>query len=86
MSNKYTYEDIIINPNDKRLEGAIGKQVYYGDIPPFVLEDANHDYPSSTMLWSIRRSDAFPFTIVSPSHQDSYYACIIIKKELEEEN
>ena len=25
---KYTYEDIIINPKDKRLNGAIGKEVY----------------------------------------------------------
>ena len=80
---EYTYKDVIIDPQDKRLKGAIGKEVYYGDIPPLVLEDANHDYPSGTILWNIRRSDAFPFTIVSPSHQDSSYACIIIKKEPE---
>ena len=26
---EYTYEDIIMDPNDPRLEGAIGKECYF---------------------------------------------------------
>lgn len=40
---KYTYEDIIINPEDKRLEGAIGKEVYCDDTPFDVLKGANRN-------------------------------------------
>lgn len=36
----YTWEDIIVNPKDSRLEGVIGQEVYYHDAPTLVLEDA----------------------------------------------
>ena len=30
---EYTYEDIIMDPDDPRLEGAIGKECYFSDFP-----------------------------------------------------
>ena len=77
---KYTYEDIIINPNDPRLENAIGKEVYYGDIPSLVLDDANNNWQPMKLL-GIKRSNCFPFAVNSLSDLYCFHCCIIIKKE-----
>ena len=37
---EYTYEDIIMDPNDPRLEGAIGKECYVSDFPKIALNNA----------------------------------------------
>ena len=79
---KYTYEDIIINPNDPRLENAIGKEVYYGDIPSLVLDDANNNWQPMKLL-GIKRSNCFPFAVNSLSDLYCFHCCIIIKKEPE---
>ena len=37
---EYTYEDIIMDPEDPRLEGAIGKECYFSDYPREALKHA----------------------------------------------
>lgn len=77
---KYTYKDIIIDPRDERLKGAIGKEVYYGDIPSLVLDDANNNWQPMKLL-GIKRSNCFPFAVNSLSDLYCFHCCIIIKKE-----
>ena len=78
---KYTYEDIIINPNDKRLNGAIGKEVYCNDTPFDVLQGANEN-KGTGILTKIDRAqvDCFPFS-VNIDNNEIVFCCIIIKKE-----
>lgn len=74
---KYTWDDVIINPNDPRLEGAIGKYVYYA-ITPFEcirLANNNNIY-SLDRLEYIQKECEGIFMIGKTS-----YPCIIIKKE-----
>ena len=40
---EYTYADIIIDPNDPRLEGAIGKECYFSNYPKKLLECARYN-------------------------------------------
>ena len=75
---EYTYEDIIMDPEDPRLEGAIGKQCYFSDYPKKLLESARYnsalylDY-----LTNISKEKACPFV----DKNGSSWALIIIKKE-----
>ena len=39
--DKYTYKDIIIDPNSEEAKNAIGKEAYYSDNPTECLEYAN---------------------------------------------
>lgn len=74
---KYTYEDIIINPNDKRLEGAVGKEVYLETSAIDVLKQANeNDIPN--ILMAIHKDVAFPFQGIM-----FRYPFVILKKEPE---
>ena len=76
---EYTYEDIIMDPNDPRLENAIGKVCYFGDYPKGVLDNARNDLPESLFrLKSIDKEENFPF--VDNNYEDNY-AVIILKKE-----
>lgn len=75
---KYTYEDVIINPNDPRLENAIGKECYLSDYPKYALDKANN-FPSDTShLKRIEKYLASPF-IDDVCGYD--WAVIILKKD-----
>ena len=74
---KYTYEDIIINPEDPRLE--IGAEYYYCDNPTYCLHSANNnDVIHLAGLENVYPNIKEPFFI-----DDIYSICIIRKKEPE---
>ena len=81
---KYTFKDIIIDPEDERLKDAIGKKVYFGNNPQLTLNEARNDEDLGT-LSSIEVKNAFPFSINGTGllANDLYggYICIILKKE-----
>ena len=73
---EYTYEDIIMDPEDPRLEGAIGKECYLSDCPKMALDYArNNSVPDR--LKSINKESAAPFV----SHDETNWVVVIIKKE-----
>lgn len=74
---EYTYKDIIIDPEDPRLENAIGKECYLSDYPREALKHAiNHTI--KYYLKSINKEEICPF--IDEENEDNW-ACIIIKKE-----
>ena len=74
---EYTYEDIIMDPEDPRLENAIGKECYLSDYPREALKYAiNHTI--KYRLKSINKEEICPF--IDEEDEDNW-ACIIIKKE-----
>lgn len=73
MADKYTWDDIIINPNDPRLEGAMGKQIYTADTPIVCLRKANRNDTTSELL----RVDS---NAIHPFKAKNWWACIILKK------
>ena len=74
---EYTFADIIMDPEDPRLEGAIGKECWLSDYPKGVLDYARNNL-KEFRLKSIDKEDNFPF--VDNNHEDNW-ALIIIKKE-----
>lgn len=75
MAEKYTYADIIIDPDDVRVE--IGKEYWFADYPFNVLLFANRDDRAChDILSGITRRDITPFFI-----RGKHYACLIRKKE-----
>lgn len=72
---EYTYEDIIINPKDPRIE--LGKEYYFGDKPKELLKIAREDN-SADVLFEVRKDSDEPFAFASLG-----YSCIIRKKEPE---
>ena len=77
MAN-YTYEDIIMDPEDPRLEGAIGKECYFSDYPKNLLNNARSNSSDICRLKSIDKEDDAPFI---DGESDYGWTCIIIKKE-----
>lgn len=76
---EYTYEDIIMDPNDPRLEGAIGKVCYFNDSPKMILEHANNNSPNNFFsLKEINKNNEYPFT---DGKYEDVWTLIIIKKE-----
>ena len=76
---EYTYEDIIMDPKDPRLEGAIGKECYFGQFPKVALDNANKDF-RPLALEKIDEMSNFPFYM----HNDERkypWPCIILRKE-----
>ena len=74
---EYKYNDIIMDPNDPRLENAIGKECYLSDYPREALKHAiNHTI--KYRLKSINKEEICPF--VDDEDEDNW-ACIIINKE-----
>ena len=73
---EYGFEDIIINPEDPRLEGAIGKECYLSDCPKIALDYARHN-SLPDRLKSISKESAAPFV----GHDDVNWVVVIIKKE-----
>lgn len=74
MYNKYTWDDIIINPNDPRIE--VGKEYYYNSVPFAVLWEVNKDFYTS-ILEGVIEGSSEPFKVKS----GNCYSCIIRKKE-----
>ena len=73
---EYTYEDIIMDPNDPRLEGAIGKECYLSDCPKIALDYARNN-SSIDRLKSINKESAAPFV----GDDEVNWVMVIIKKE-----
>lgn len=74
---EYTYEDIIMDPNDPRLEGAIGKECYVSDFPKIALNNAR-DNLITDRLKRIEKEETCPF--VDEEEEDNW-TVIILKKE-----
>lgn len=74
---EYTYEDIIMDPNDPRLEGAIGKECYFSDYPKKLLNGAIYNLPEYLdCLTDIREEGVCTFV----DKNGTKWALIIIKK------
>ena len=77
MADKYTYADVIIDPNDPRVE--FGKEYYFGVFPKEALEYANKN-GRGALLEDIDLVSNFPFSM---ENFDESAPCIIRKKEPE---
>ena len=75
---EYTYEDIIMDPEDPRLEGAIGKECYFSDYPKKLLNSAIYNLPEYLdCLTDIKKEGVCTFV----DKKGTKWASIIIKKE-----
>ena len=75
---EYTYADIIMDPNDPRLEGAIGKECYFSEYPKKVLYGArNNSSEYLDCLTNIIKEGVCPFV----DKKGYGRTLIIIKKE-----
>ena len=76
--DEYTYADIIMDLNDPRLEGAVGKECYFSDYPKKLLNGAIYNLPEYLdCLTDIRKEGVCPFV----DKKGNKWALIIIKKE-----
>ena len=75
---EYTYADIIMDPNDPRLEGAIGKECYFSDYPAILVNYAKNNSSDTIRLKRIDKEGSCPF--IDEEYEDNWI-CIIIKKE-----
>ena len=73
---KYTWDDIIIDPTSDRAKKAVGKDCYFGATPIGCIKNANDD-KNSSVLREVRSNEFSPFIT---SNYGSY-SCIIVKKE-----
>ena len=76
---EYTYKDVIIDPDDPRVE--IGKEYYFGDTPAQVLDSASAEC-GLYRLMDINPRAGYPFEFDTDLSCSSY-PCIIRKKEPE---
>ena len=75
---EYTYEDIIMDPEDPRLEGVIGKECYFSDYPKKLLDSArNNSSGYLDCLTNIIKEGVCPFV----DKKGYGRTLIIIKKE-----
>ena len=79
MADKYTWENIIFNPETEEVKTFIGKECYFGDIPAECLKRANDD-TNLGVLEDIKIGTSYPFFKQGVS---SGYGCIIVKKRFE---
>ena len=77
---EYTRKDIIMDPNDPRSEGAIGKKVYSSSDINLLLHRANNDEHEMT-LTQIEDVDSEPFTVMNMDGTEYDADFIILKKE-----
>ena len=77
---EYTRKDIIMDPNDPRLEGAIGKKVYCSLDINLLLNRANDNEYEMT-LTQVEDVDSEPFTVMNTDGTEYDADFIIIKKE-----
>ena len=76
--SEYSYNDIIMDPEDPRLEGAIGKECYFSDYPKKVLDGArNNSSEYLDYLTNIIKEGVCPFV----DKKGYGRTLIIIKKE-----
>ena len=75
MADKYTYADVIIDPNDPRVE--IGAEYYFGNTPKDVLGFANKQ-GRGDILKGIYEAVQYPFGM---ENQEFRKCCLIRKKE-----
>ena len=76
--SEYSYNDIIMDPEDPRLEGAIGKECYFSDYPKKLLNSAIYNLPEYLdYLTDIRKEGVCTFV----DKKGTKWALIIIKKE-----
>ena len=76
--SEYSYNDIIMDPEDPRLEGAIGKECYFSDYPKKLLNSAIYNLPEYLdYLTDIRKEGVCTFV----DKKGTKWASIIIKKE-----
>lgn len=79
MAENYTWEDIIINPNDTRLAGAIGREVYFDSFPLKCLNKANqNEDPRELISISSLKQSITPFNV---RFEAINTVCIILKKD-----
>lgn len=78
---KYTWDDVIINPNSEQAKSCIGKEVYCADSPHYCLEKANGNEVDHTVyiLQSIIPDNNYPFRLGENGKYE--HCCIIPKKE-----
>ena len=77
MADKYTYADVIIDPNDPRVE--IGAEYYFADNPRTVLLLLEDHKTIPKKLTEVSPNDSFPFLTADGLG----WACLIRKKEPE---
>ncbi len=74
---EYTYKDVIIDPEDPRVE--IGKEYYFGDNPTSLLYGVQHNWPIRKLEDVSNQAPS-----ISPFYDgSSFFACVIRKKEPE---
>ena len=84
MSEKYTYADVIIDPEDPRVE--IGAEYYTGDYPRTALNRANAGERFGVLKCVDKKQEETPFIvaesfIVADGAGSVPWACLIRKKE-----
>ena len=77
---EYTYEDIIMDPDDPRLEGAIGKRCFFENNAKLILRNARGGDSSFGLfrLKKINKTESHPFV---DKNREDYWSLIIIEKE-----
>lgn len=78
---EYTRKDIIMDPNDLRLEGAIGEKVYCSSDINLLLKNANGHKYKMTLVHIAEDADVKPFTVRDTNGDEFKVDFIIIKKE-----
>lgn len=74
---EYTWDDIIIDPTSERAKEAIGRLVYYADVPLNCINYANVGLISFLGVLDETNQKCYPFYIKG----NTQWACIIVKKE-----
>lgn len=77
---EYTWSDIIVDPESDRAKEAVGKEVYYGDIPSEALLNAKANLNIGVLL-DIDLDEIYPFKIKREIDDNADYSLIILKKE-----
>ena len=79
--DKYTFEELIINPKTPGLESLIGKEVYCNDVPLACLDHANEHRGTGILREVHHESTDYPFRVETSEGGILGFVCIIPKKE-----
>lgn len=79
MSERYSYKDVIIDPEDPRVE--VGAEYFFSRQPQSVLRDAIHGYYPRRLV-RVDDEEIFPFFV----DRFNGYSCLIRKKEPEKKH
>ena len=77
MADKYTYDDVIIDPDDPRVE--IGAEYYFSDFPIDCLKFANGEVIDSDALGVLEEVNKELYSPFAPRGGD-FFSCMIRKK------